>query len=1545
MPLPVAPVAPESPADRALSVSLTLIESPVRSPEGRPYTVDWQAAPGERLASYLPEGVPLAKVVLNGRVIPEDQWATTIVGEEVRLVLLPQFGDAGTLIAIGISILISLAFTGLSLLLAPRPPELAGPDDPTFSFSGVRMTRGPGHVVAVPYGRIRVAPQVLSAEVSNVEAAFDGGPATIKKSIDQVTGGGPGQTVVLVIANHGFREGDQIRITGVGGKTKLNDRTWIIRPIGDANQFGLMQSIGIDGRAWTGGGQVELLTAPVVDASHRQVSRFNVLLALGEGPLAAIETATVLIDGQPVGNYPDVTMTTRLGTPHQTQIAGFGDTRLTVADGREITSDGIRYTTTAPIDAFTANVDFQEGLVHFTDSGRKQPNSSTFRFRYRRNPDGIADNGDEGPWSQWFTHTARGARTSTVHFAVGVGRTSSLARNTYDIEFEFLEADRTDDLLDRWKPFLAGVTQIQRGTQTYPNTALLALSFPATENIRGDLPEISVIVRGRTVRQVHAFASAPVWTQNPAPIVLDWMTNTRYGLGIPDSEINLPAFQAFASFCQRRVNGQPRHTLNTIMAEEVVDEASIGRLMSGVQAVMTHSAGLWAPRLTQNDAPVWLLNWSAVSNVRLGMVRDPARTTVIEAAYRNDDRDYEVDMLTYPVEPNQPAIVRKDVVQIPTITNAQEMQQMLAFLLRARRQPKLSLEFEATLGALELQAWDVFAFSHPHAQWGTSGRILAGSSASSLVLNEEVTFESNASYHVYVRDGATGTVDIRAVTNPYAGSPVTTDTIALQSGLSVTPQAETSLFAFGTASPDEAVRLFRVIKMDRARNARTHFTCLEHVPEVYATPPVVTLPPGQSPPTGRGVPPRLLRLEAQELDTLGGAVGRGQRLVYLDWTVEAQQLGQASYWGAIIERRTIAFNASLADMALGEMILGTEQDTTDVPEVTGFARLNVVTGGTQEYTDGTAEVGATYIYRVTPISQQGRTNPNGFETITLTVGGGGAAGRLPTVPQNLRLVGETGTTFNSPEVTLTWDDPASHSAPALSARMRYRIDVWGAGQAFLLRRFQQQAETSVTYTHLQNSRDSLAAGLPTAQRQLVFSVQAVFQGFVGPAATLAVSNPAPDMSALTPVLTPIVGGLIISWAGFAAPPDMDGFAVRLRQGTTVAPADEVIRLPRGTRSYLAVNLPNAIHAVQIVPFDTYGQGIASALATGTPKHPSEGQNFFVRNFILEDILFEPDPDTDTVHWNTGTLDFIDDQGVAQTRIIASGSATWPGSSVFIYYELGQGQFQATTDLASALGPNKAIMGVYNGGAAFTLVGGKATVDGADILANSIGANQLITDTAVITTSAQIANLVVDGATHLQDASVGNAQIGNAAIDTANIVDLAVERAKIALAAIGEAQIDDLAVKTAHIQDLAVDTLKIAGVAVTTDKLGNNAVSLETVASASSYTVLDPNNVEETILEFALNLVGTGRLLLFGKYVVNIPSGTTSLTTRLNDVTGGTTLDSAIHADVDAQITTSHLAIQPTNFTQQRTYRLTVLQDNGSSATLEQIKFLALYVKK
>lgn len=98
------------------------------------------------------------------------------------------------------------------------------------------------------------------------------------------------------------------------------------------------------------------------------------------------------------------------------------------------------------------------------------------------------------------------------------------------------------------------------GVTNYGNTAYIALTLRADSDLSGN-PTITSIVEGREVWT----PTGTMYTRNPAWCIYDFLTNTRYGVGIPAGLIDLDSFETVAAYCDSSDGGEVRYTLDYII--------------------------------------------------------------------------------------------------------------------------------------------------------------------------------------------------------------------------------------------------------------------------------------------------------------------------------------------------------------------------------------------------------------------------------------------------------------------------------------------------------------------------------------------------------------------------------------------------------------------------------------------------------------------------------------------------------------------------------------------------------------------------------------------------------------------------------------------------------------------------------------------------------------------------------------------------------------------------------------------------------------------
>lgn len=305
----------------------------------------------------------------------------------------------------------------------------------------------------------------------------------------------------------------------------------------------------------------------------------KVLLAIGEGEFAGVPTAeNIFLDGTPLksagglDNFGGVKWEYRSGRSDQTYIAGLPDVSNEFAVNLALTNTTpwTRLITTQSIDA--ARITLAWPAVY-----EQKDNGDVVGYNIEYAID-VSTNGgayvEQGKWSTNSQKTnVEYNRTHRINLPKpGTSWTLRVRRITPN-----KNNAKFGDIMS-----VKSIAEVIDAKLRYPNTALLFLEFDAEAFGGSSIPKVSVKTKGRLV-QVPANYDPDTrlyngvwngtfkwaWTNNPAWVFYDLVTNERFGLGArikPDMVDKWTLYQV-SQYCDVMVsNGkggqEPRYTCN-----------------------------------------------------------------------------------------------------------------------------------------------------------------------------------------------------------------------------------------------------------------------------------------------------------------------------------------------------------------------------------------------------------------------------------------------------------------------------------------------------------------------------------------------------------------------------------------------------------------------------------------------------------------------------------------------------------------------------------------------------------------------------------------------------------------------------------------------------------------------------------------------------------------------------------------------------------------------------------------------------------------------
>jgi hypothetical protein len=132
--------------------------------------------------------------------------------------------------------------------------------------------------------------------------------------------------------------------------------------------------------------------------------------------------------------------------------------------------------------------------------------------------------------------------------------------------------------------------------------AHLAIVFEYADNVWEEgLPEISVLIRGKRVYDPRTSTTA--WSDNPALIVRDFLTNSSYGLGEAVANIDDTLISTAANVCEETVTDGDRYTCNGAWLTSQAPVDVISQLMTSCAGYLWYAQGKWRLKAGDYVAP------------------------------------------------------------------------------------------------------------------------------------------------------------------------------------------------------------------------------------------------------------------------------------------------------------------------------------------------------------------------------------------------------------------------------------------------------------------------------------------------------------------------------------------------------------------------------------------------------------------------------------------------------------------------------------------------------------------------------------------------------------------------------------------------------------------------------------------------------------------------------------------------------------------------------------------------------------------------------
>ena len=320
----------------------------------------------------------------------------------------------------------------------------------------------------------------------------------------------------------------------------------------------------------------------------------------------------------------------------------------------------------------------------------------------------------------------------------------------------------------------------------------LAFRFKWNQDIFSSIPQVRVTLKGRKVYDPRTDTTA--YTSNSALILLDYLRNTRYGKGLPDSafESDFASFKTSANECETQITPYTgADQINLFETNAVIDTdqkviENVKKLLNPMRSLFTYNNGVYKLKIEGTGTAIKTITADhVVGGAKVLGERKNNKYNRVLGTFVNPDKNWQNDTVSFP--PADDSIVATEFkhatmlaqdngtllegnFQFPNVTNKFGAEALCEVILRRSRN-QLQIQLTLTSEFLELEIGDIVAITYPSGGFNAKPFRVLG-----LEINEDLTvnvqlFEHQDNFYTFNEKNPIATIADTILPNPNSVQP------------------------------------------------------------------------------------------------------------------------------------------------------------------------------------------------------------------------------------------------------------------------------------------------------------------------------------------------------------------------------------------------------------------------------------------------------------------------------------------------------------------------------------------------------------------------------------------------------------------------------------------------------------------------------------------------------------------------------------------------------------------------------------------------------
>ena len=324
--------------------------------------------------------------------------------------------------------------------------------------------------------------------------------------------------------------------------------------------------------------------------------------------------------------------------------------------------------------------------------------------------------------------------------------------------------------------------------------AYLAIRFKWNQDVFGSIPKIQTLIEGKKVVAYNSSleAQTAAFSTNPAWVLLDYLTNARYGKGLAVSDIDLQSFYDASQVCVTQVTPYSGGSdINIFDTNTAIDTSqtiisNVREFLKGCRGYLPYTQGKYSLIIeTTGTASITLNEDDIIGGYNLSIPSKNEKYNRVIVGFVNPDRNYQVDEVQFPPiddfglpSADQHATMKtadggfllEGRFTFSTLTSQYQAEEMAEIILRRSREA-LSLGINVDFNGYDLAIGDIVNITHSSIGFSAKPFRVIG-----ITFNQDLTVglslvEYQASHYTWATKVQATTVPTTNLPNPFNVQP------------------------------------------------------------------------------------------------------------------------------------------------------------------------------------------------------------------------------------------------------------------------------------------------------------------------------------------------------------------------------------------------------------------------------------------------------------------------------------------------------------------------------------------------------------------------------------------------------------------------------------------------------------------------------------------------------------------------------------------------------------------------------------------------------